>query len=68
VREVGALAGVAGALRLAHAPLLRRVDPDFAGFRTAVCSGDRSSTIDPERLHALMATMHGAGHAVVAAA
>ena len=59
VREAGALVGVAGALRIAHEPLLRALAPDFAGFRTAVCAGDRSSAIDPQRLRALTALLHG---------
>ena len=59
VRGTGKMAGLAGALRLEHQPLLRLLGPDFAGFRTAVCVGDRSSAIDPQRLRALSALMHG---------
>ena len=59
VREAGALAGLAGALRIAHEPLLRALAPDFAGFRTAVCVGDRSSALDPQRLRELVARMKG---------
>ena len=55
VRAAGAMVGLAGALRLADAPLLRELAPDFAGFRTAVCVGDRSSALDPQRLNALIA-------------
>jgi uncharacterized protein (UPF0264 family) len=53
------MVGLAGALRLAHAPLLRALAPDFAGFRTAVCEGDRSAALDPQRLLALTGLMHG---------
>jgi uncharacterized protein (UPF0264 family) len=42
----GALSGLAGALRLADLPALRALAPDFAGFRSAVCAGDRGSTLD----------------------
>ncbi len=58
-REAGVMVGLAGALRIAHEPSLRALAPDFAGFRTAVCAGDRNSAIDPQRLRALTALMHG---------
>jgi len=58
-RRAGAMVGLAGALRIDHGPWLRALDPDFAGFRTAVCAGDRSSALDPQRLHALTMSMHG---------
>ncbi|MDM0115963.1 (5-formylfuran-3-yl)methyl phosphate synthase [Variovorax sp. J22R133] len=63
VRGAGPMVGVAGALRSQHAPLLRELAPDFAGFRTAVCAGERSGAIDPERLRALTALMHGGAFA-----
>ncbi len=53
VRRSGALVGLAGALRLSHLPALRGLAPDFAGFRSAVCAGDRSSALDPRRLAVL---------------
>ena len=59
VREAGALVGLAGALRIAHEPLLRALAPDFAGFRTAVCVADRNSALDPQRLRELVARMRG---------
>ena len=58
VREAGAMVGLAGALRLEHLPLLSTLAPDFVGFRTAVCVGDRSSALDPQRLQALTTLMH----------
>lgn len=58
VRAAGAMVGLAGALRVAHEPLLRQLRPDFAGFRTAVCVGDRTSALDPVRLAGLIALMH----------
>ena len=54
-----ALLGLAGALRVEHEPLLRALAPDFAGFRTAVCVGGRSSALDPLRLRTLVSLMHG---------
>jgi (5-formylfuran-3-yl)methyl phosphate synthase len=53
VRGSGALAGLAGALRLHHLPALLEMAPDFAGFRSAVCDGDRAGALDPQRLQAL---------------
>ena len=58
-RAGAALLGLAGALRVAHEPLLRALAPDFAGFRTAVCLADRSSALDPLRLRTLVSLMHG---------
>jgi uncharacterized protein (UPF0264 family) len=57
-RASGALAGLAGALRLPHLPQLTRLQPDFAGFRTAVCAGPRSSALDRQRVHALAQQLH----------
>jgi hypothetical protein len=48
------MAGLAGALRIEHAAVLAALAPDFAGFRSAVCAGDRSGTLDPQRLHRLV--------------
>ena len=59
VRAAGAMVGLAGALRIEHRALLSALAPDFAGFRTAVCVGDRRSKLDPLRLRALMAAMQG---------
>ncbi|WP_213954802.1 (5-formylfuran-3-yl)methyl phosphate synthase [Variovorax sp. dw_954] len=66
VRGEGVMVGLAGALRATHAPLLQELAPDFAGFRTAVCVGDRSTALDPQRLRALGVLMRGrAAEAVV---
>lgn len=59
VRGAGRLAGVAGALRMAHVPMLQALAPDFAGFRSAVCVADRKTALCPERLGALAALLHG---------
>jgi uncharacterized protein (UPF0264 family) len=57
LRERGAEVGLAGALRASHAALLATLAPDFAGFRTAVCARDRTSTLDAQRLLALSAVL-----------
>lgn len=49
------MAGLAGALRLADLPALRRLQPDFAGFRSAVCGEGRAGPLDPSRLATLCA-------------
>jgi (5-formylfuran-3-yl)methyl phosphate synthase len=56
-RAAGAAVGLAGALRLDDLPALRRLGPDFAGFRSAVCAGDRAGALDPARLATLVAAM-----------
>ena len=53
VRAAGKLVGLAGALRLADLPRLRAMAPDFAGFRSAVCDGDRAGALSADRLRAL---------------
>ena len=52
-RTCGALAGLAGALRLQHLPALAALGPDFAGFRSAVCAGSRGSALDARRVREL---------------
>jgi uncharacterized protein (UPF0264 family) len=54
VQDAGKLAGVAGALRLSQAPLIRGLAPDFAGFRSALCEGGRSAALVPEHVQALV--------------
>ena len=58
VRASGALVGLAGALRHPQLAALQALGPDFAGFRSAVCAGDRSGALDAERLHALAVALH----------
>jgi len=64
VRANGAMAGLAGALRLQHLPAVRALAPDFAGFRSAVCAGDRSAALDPLRLQSLAEALRGSAVAV----
>jgi (5-formylfuran-3-yl)methyl phosphate synthase len=53
VQGAGALAGLAGALRLADVPALQALAPDFAGFRSAVCSGHRANALEAARVRGL---------------
>jgi uncharacterized protein (UPF0264 family) len=58
-RAAGALAGMAGALRLADVSAIQRVAPDFAGFRSALCATGRRGALDPQRLRQLAERMRG---------
>ena len=53
-RCAGVMVGLAGALRLADLGRLTALAPDFAGFRSAVCDGDRSAALVPARLAGLV--------------
>jgi uncharacterized protein (UPF0264 family) len=53
VRRRGKLCGLAGSLQATDAPALCSLDPDFAGFRGAVCRGERAGPLDPGRVRAL---------------
>ena len=55
VRAGGGLAGLAGALRTDELPKLASLDADFAGFRSAVCEGDRAGAMHAGRLALLLA-------------
>ncbi len=67
VRAAGLMVGLAGALRLAHRAPLMALAPDFAGFRSAVCVGDRSAALNALKLHELVAVMRLRGAAEVSA-
>jgi len=56
-RAAGVMVGLAGALRLQHAQALAALAPDFAGFRSAVCAGDRSAALDAALLRELATAM-----------
>lgn len=61
VQAAGQLVGLAGALRLSDVPRLQALAPDFAGFRSAVCSGDRAAGLEPALLRALSQALSRAG-------
>jgi uncharacterized protein (UPF0264 family) len=52
-RAAGRRVGVAGALQQSHAHALGELAPDFAGFRSAVCTPSREGAIDARRLQQL---------------
>jgi len=53
VHDAGARAGLAGSLRFEHVAALRALQPDIAGFRGALCDGDRTGTLVGEKVRAL---------------
>jgi uncharacterized protein (UPF0264 family) len=57
VHAAGARVGLAGALRFEHIARLRELAPDIAGFRGALCDGDRTGTLDPAKVGALRAAL-----------
>jgi uncharacterized protein (UPF0264 family) len=56
-RERGRRAAIAGALQLDDLPQLHHLAPDFVGFRSAVCRGDRGGELCPQRLRQLVDAM-----------
>ena len=54
VQRSGRLAGLAGALRAVDMPQLRALAPDVAGFRSAVCRGDRAAALDASLVRRLV--------------
>lgn len=63
-RAASLMCGLAGALRIDDLPRLVALAPDFAGFRTAVCRGDRSGALDAQRLCDLRQAASGGGLAL----
>ena len=51
------MVGLAGALRLVHVHALAELAPDFAGFRSAVCAGERSGALDASRVRELASAL-----------
>jgi len=57
VSRRGMLSGLAGSLSLADVAPLARHGPDYLGFRGALCTAGRASTLDPERVRAVRAAI-----------
>lgn len=57
-RRLNLLTGLAGSLKLADIPLLSTLNPDYLGFRGALCRGHtRTQTLDPEAMTAIAQAM-----------
>ena len=55
-RTAGLVSGVAGSLEAPDVPRLVALDPDFLGFRSALCgAGDRKNALDPQAVAAIRA-------------
>jgi uncharacterized protein (UPF0264 family) len=59
-RRAGRMAGLAGALRMQHMGQLRTLAPDFAGFRSAVCAGDRTDELQQVLVEQVLSELRGA--------
>lgn len=62
-RALGLLTGLAGSLRLDDIAPLVALGPDYLGFRGALCRGDRTGGLDPERFRAVRAALDRAASA-----
>jgi (5-formylfuran-3-yl)methyl phosphate synthase len=60
-RRAGRRCGLAGSLRQAELPTLIALAPDYAGFRGAVCEGDRRGALEAARLAALVGALRPDG-------
>lgn len=57
VQRAGLLAGLAGSLQIRELPRLQALAPHFAGFRSAVCAGDRGGALDRNRVAELLLSL-----------
>lgn len=56
-RACGLMTGLAGSLGLGDIDLLLPLRPDYLGFRTALCAGDRTGRLDAEAFAAVRAAL-----------
>ena len=66
-RQLGLMTGLAGSLRLEHVPVLTELNPDYLGFRGALCGRDRTKQIDPHRVAAVRQAIDAASNPTAAA-
>jgi uncharacterized protein (UPF0264 family) len=57
VRRRRMISGLAGSLTLADVAPLRRLEPDYLGFRGALCPAGRTSALDIEHVRAVRSAM-----------
>lgn len=59
-RHHGLLCGLAGSLRLSDIPALLPLQPDYLGFRGALCQGhQRSAALDPDAVQQVLRQVNG---------
>ena len=62
-RSAGLVSGVAGSLEAPDVPRLVALDPDFLGFRSALCgAGDRESALDRDAVCAIRSLIDAGAH------
>ena len=59
-RMNGLLCGLAGSLGLDDIAPLAALEPDYLGFRGALCAGDRAGRLDPKAFRAVRAALDAA--------
>lgn len=60
-KSLGFMTGLAGSLRALDIQRLRPLEPDYLGFRGALCFGDRTGLIDPEAVQRIRERLTYAG-------
>lgn len=58
-KALGLLAGLAGSLKLDDVAPLAALEPDYLGFRGALCNGGRTGTLSPEAVASVRAALDG---------
>jgi Uncharacterized protein conserved in archaea len=55
--EEGLFSAIAGSVRISHADKIDSIEPDAVGVRGAVCSGERTSTMDKNKVKKFVNTI-----------
>jgi len=58
-RSHGLLCGLAGSLRIPDIAPLLALNPDYLGFRGALCGGDRTDSLDPDAVLTILNLVRG---------
>ncbi len=66
-RDLRLMTGLAGSLRLQHVAPLAALEPDYLGFRGALCAGGRTDRIDAARVRKVRQALDAANSATAAA-
>ncbi|MEM7541737.1 MAG: (5-formylfuran-3-yl)methyl phosphate synthase [Pseudomonadota bacterium] len=57
-RDAGLLCGLAGSLDISHLSAYLPLTPDYLGFRSALCQGSRTGTINQQAVRELATKLH----------
>jgi uncharacterized protein (UPF0264 family) len=66
-RSLGLMTGLAGSLRVEHVATLAALEPDYLGFRGALCPGARGDRIEAARVRQVRQALDAASNATAAA-